>query len=216
MGNAGSKHRDVMSTERLGPVRADAQRNIQAVLTAARALFTKSGVDTPIREIAEQAGVGVGTIYRHFPKRVDLIAAVFRHEVDACAARADALASQFPAGEALERWIDGYIDLVATKRGLAGAVHSGDPSFEGLAAYFEDRLTPPLDGLLKAAMASGAVRAEVDAWELIWAIAGFCRTHRAADLALAKRLTRLLLDGLMTATSGADARQQGSRHLPPQ
>lgn len=200
-----------MSIGRPSPLRADAQRNVQAVLTAARSLFIKSGVDTPMRDIAEQAGVGVGTIYRHFPKRVDLVAAVFRHEVDACVARAATLASEFPAGEALERWIDGYIDLVATKRGLARGVHSGDQSFEGLAAYFEDRLTPPLDGLLKAAVTSGAVRGDINAWELLWAIAGFCRTQRPGDRALATRLTRLLLDGLMTSSTSTRAQQRNSR-----
>src|SRR5260221_10902388 len=83
------------------PVRADAQRNTDALLEAALAVFTTSGVDAPVREIAEKAGVGVGTLYRHFPQRSDLIAAVFRRELDACADAAAALAAKHAAGEAL-------------------------------------------------------------------------------------------------------------------
>ncbi len=93
-------------------------------------VFTTSGVDAPMREIAEQAGVGVGTIYRHFPKRADLIVAVFCHEVDACADAAPALAAEYQPGEALTRWVDRYIDLIGAKRGLAAALHSGDQAYD--------------------------------------------------------------------------------------
>ena len=82
-------------------VRADAQRNIDTLLQAAMAVFATSGVDAPVREIAEKAGVGVGTIYRHFPQRSDLIAAVFRREIDACADAAPVLAAEHEPGEAL-------------------------------------------------------------------------------------------------------------------
>ena len=84
-------------------VRADAQRNIDLLLQTALAVFATSGVDVPIREIAEKAGVGVGTVYRHFPQRSDLIAAVFRREIDACADAASALAAEYAPGEALAR-----------------------------------------------------------------------------------------------------------------
>src|SRR3954468_20286786 len=81
------------------PVRADAQRNIDALLEAALTVFATSGVDAPVREIAEKAGVGIGTVYRHFPQRADLVAAVFRHEIDACADAASALATEHGPGE---------------------------------------------------------------------------------------------------------------------
>ena len=86
------------------PVRADAQRNMDALLEAALAVFATSGVDAPVREIAEKAGVGIGTVYRHFPQRADLVAAVFRHEIDACADAASVLAAAHSPGEALARW----------------------------------------------------------------------------------------------------------------
>jgi AcrR family transcriptional regulator len=82
-------------------VRADAQRNIDALLEAAKAVFDASGVDAPVRAIAEKAGVGVGTVYRHFPQRADLIAAVFRREMDACADAAPILAAEHEPFEAL-------------------------------------------------------------------------------------------------------------------
>src|SRR5579871_3322793 len=98
-------------------VRADAQRNIDALLKAALAVFATSGVDAPVREIAERAGVGVGTVYRHFPQRSDLIAAVFRREIDACADAAPLLAAECEPGEALSRWVQRYVDFIAAKRG---------------------------------------------------------------------------------------------------
>ena len=86
-------------------VRVDAQRNLDALLQAAKNVFATSGVDAPVREIAEKAGVGVGTLYRHFPQRADLIAAVFRREMDACADAAPILAAEHPPGEALALWL---------------------------------------------------------------------------------------------------------------
>src|SRR5277367_4872855 len=98
------------------PVRADARRNQDALLRAALAVFATSGVDAPIREIAEKAGVGVGTLYRHFPKRSDLIAAVFRREIDACADAAPVLAIEHRPFEALASWVQRHASFVATKR----------------------------------------------------------------------------------------------------
>ena len=95
-------------------VRADAQRSLDALLQAAKTVFAVSGVDAPVRDIAEKAGVGVGTVYRHFPQRSDLVAAVFRREIDACAAEADALAAAYPPGEALDRWIERFIGFIST------------------------------------------------------------------------------------------------------
>src|SRR5215213_5322644 len=111
------------------PVRADAQRNIDALLEAALAVFATSGVDAPVREVAAKAGVGVGTVYRHFPQRSDLIVAVFRRQVDACADAAAILAAEHAPGEALALWMQRYADFIATKHGLAAALHSGDPAY---------------------------------------------------------------------------------------
>ncbi len=119
-------------------LRADARQNVDALLEAAKAEFAEAGVDAPVRAIAERAGVGVGTIYRHFPLRSDLISAVFRREMDACVDAAVEIEAGVPPGEALDRWILRYTQFVATKRGLAAALHSGDPAYEPLAAVLLD------------------------------------------------------------------------------
>lgn len=182
-------------------VRADAQRNIEALLEAAKAVFAASGVDAPVREIAEAAGVGVGTLYRHFPQRSDLIAAVFRREIDACADAAPALAAQQPPGEALASWMQRYAAFVAAKRGLAKALHSGDPAFDALPAYFDQRLRPALRELLEAASAAGEVRDDVDADELLSAVASLCMSARDDRPVHAERMIALLVDGLRYGAS---------------
>jgi AcrR family transcriptional regulator len=173
--------------------RADAQRNVDALREAAKAVFATSGVDAPVREIAARAGVGLGTVYRHFPQRSDLVTAVFRHEVDACAAAAPALAAEHEPGEALARWLQRYTGFVATKRGLAAALHSGDPAFDALPGYFDQHLRPALESLLGAAAAAGEVRADVDPGDLLRAVANLCM---AADSEHARRMVALLIDGL--------------------
>jgi AcrR family transcriptional regulator len=177
-------------------VRADAQRNIDALLEAALAVFATAGVDAPVREIAEKAGVGIGTFYRHFPQRADLVAAVFRHEIDACADAAPLLAAEHDPGEALARWMQRYVDFIATKRGLAAALHSGNPAFDTLPAYFQKRLLPALRTLLEAAAAAGEVRADVDANDLLTAVASLCTQSYNGGTDPARRMVALLVDGL--------------------
>ncbi|MCR5856411.1 TetR/AcrR family transcriptional regulator [Mesorhizobium sp. J428] len=178
-------------------VRADAQRSLDALLQAAKAVFAASGVDAPVREIAEKAGVGIGTVYRHFPGRADLIAAVFRREIDACADAAAVLAAEYPPFEALTRWFDVYVGFIATKRGLAAALYAGDAAYESLPAHRNERLVPALQGLLDRAVAAGAVRPDVDAYELLNAIGSLYMTVRdEAAAAGAGRMVALLVDGL--------------------
>ena len=175
-------------------VRADAQRNFEALLQSAKAVFATSGVDAPVREIAERAGVGIGTFYRHFPQRSDLIAAVFRHEIDACAEAAPTLAAENSPGEALAKWMQRYAAFIATKRGLAPALHSGNPAFETLRAYFEQRIRPALRTLLGSAVAAGEIRNDVGADDLLHAVASLCIP--AQDDGRAQRMVALLVDGL--------------------
>ena len=179
-----------------GRVRVDAQRNIDALLQSALKVFATSGVDAPVREIAEKAGVGIGTLYRHFPHRADLVAAVFRHEIDACADAAPILASKHDPGEALARWMQRYAAFIATKRGLATALHSGNPAFEPLPAYFQARLLPAFRTLLDAAVAAGEVRPDVDAEDLLMAVANLCRQAPEEAPDRARRMVALLIDGL--------------------
>ena len=177
-------------------VRADAQRNIDALLEAAKTMFGASGVDAPVRAIADKAGVGVGTVYRHFPQRADLIAAVFRREMDACADAAPILAAEHEPFEALANWMQRYAVFVATKRGLAKALHSGDLAFAPLPAHFDQRLRPALRTLLERAVAAGEVRADVDADDILSAVASLCMSARDDRPGHAPRMVALLVDGL--------------------
>jgi AcrR family transcriptional regulator len=177
-------------------LRADAQRNVGALLEAAKAVFATAGVDAPAKEIADLAGVGVGTLYRHFPQRSDLVKAVFQHGVDACADAAPALAAANEPGAALEQWLHQYTVFVGTKRGLAAALHSGDPAYGALPGYFMGRLEPALASLLDAAIAVGEIRAGTSARDLLHAVANLCMPVPDEGPAYSQRMVALLLDGL--------------------
>ena len=176
-------------------MRADAQRNFDALVDAAREVFMTSGVDAPVREIATKAGVGLATFYRHFPERSDLVTAVFRHEVDACADTAATLAVTYEPLEALVRWLRRFTEFVGAKRGLAAALHSGNPAFEPLPAYFQQRFEPALGSLLAAAAAAGEVRGDVDPLELLHAVSRLC-SPAGVDHTGDERMVALLIDGL--------------------
>ncbi len=177
-------------------MRADAQLKMSSLLKAAMEVFGESGVDAPVREIAKKAGVGLGTVYRHFPQRSDLIKAVFQSRVDACAEAAAELANQYGPGDALAHWMQRYVDFIATKRGLAAALHSGDPAYSALPGYFNTRLLPALGTLLAEAVAAGAVRSEIDAEDLLHAVANLCRVSHNKEPAYSRRMVALLVDGL--------------------
>lgn len=177
-------------------LRADAQRNIDSLLEAAKAVFGSSGVDAPAKEIADLAGVGVGTLYRHFPQRSDLVKAVFQREVDACADAAPALSAAHDPGAALANWLHRYAEFLATKRGLATALHSGDPAFDALPGYFMQRLGPALGSLLDAAAGAGEIRADICAEDLLYAVSNLCLPLSDEGAAYSQRMVALLIDGL--------------------
>ncbi|GAA1170716.1 TetR/AcrR family transcriptional regulator [Streptomyces hebeiensis] len=177
--------------------RADAQRNQQALLTAAAAVFVTSGVDAPIREIAARAGVGMGTIYRHFPTRADLVVAVYRHQVEACAEAGPALLAD--AGSplaALRQWVDLFVDFLVTKHGLANAMQSDSSGFEALHTYFLDRLVPVCAQLLDAAAEAGEITAGTRPYELMRGIGNLCIGRDSDPRYDPRRLVELLLQGL--------------------
>lgn len=176
--------------------RADARRNLDALLEAAKQEFATNGVDVPVRAIAARAGVGTATLYRHFPLRSDLIAAVFRREIDDVTAMAARLGEQHEPGEALALWARRYTQLVATKHGLGAALHSGDPAYSGLREYFESNAAPALQRLLDTAAEAGIIRDDVDPLELISAIANLSLPAPGGGTERADRMVGLLLDGL--------------------
>lgn len=182
--------------------RSDARRNVDALLEAAKSVFASSGVDAPAKEITDLAGVGVGTLYRHFPRRSDLIVAVLQHEIDACVGAASTLSEANEPWDAFTAWIGRFTDLVGTKRGLATALHSGDPAFDGLPRYFMERLEPALDGLLDAARAGGDVRAAVTARELLLAVGLLCQPVPGEDPHFNERMIRVFVEGLRQGRAG--------------
>jgi AcrR family transcriptional regulator len=177
-------------------LRVDAQRNIDSLLEAAKAVFGTSGVDAPAKEIADLAGVGVGTLYRHFPQRSDLVVAVLQREIDACADAASTLSAAHEPGVALAKWLYRYTEFLATKRGLAAALHSGDPAFDALPGYFFERLGPTLGSLLETATASGQIRAGISSKDLLYAVANLCLPVADEGVAYSQRMVALLIDGL--------------------
>jgi AcrR family transcriptional regulator len=179
--------------------RSDARRNEETVVAAAAAAFVASGVDVGVRDIAGRAGVGVGTIYRHFPTRADLIVAVYRHQVEACAdAGPKLLRDSHSPHAALVDWIDLFVDFLITKRGLAGALQSDSAAFQTLHAYFLDRLVPVCTQLLEAAAAAGEIVPDVDAYPLMRGIGNICIGADTDPDYDARRMVRLVISGLRT------------------
>jgi AcrR family transcriptional regulator len=177
--------------------RADAQRNQQTLLAAAAEVFVTSGVDAPIREIAARAGVGLGTIYRHFPTRADLVVAVYRHQVEACAEAGPRLLAEAGSPlDALRQWVDLFVDFLVTKHGLANALHSDSGGFDALHAYFLDRLVPVCAQLLDAAVEEGEIRPGTQAYELMRGIGNLCIGRDDDPRYDPRRLVALLLQGL--------------------
>ena len=186
-----------MSKEPAPGKRADARRNEETVLAAAAAAFVVSGVDVPVRDIAAAAGVGVGTIYRHFPTRADLIVAVYRHQVEACAdAGPTLLRDRSSPHAALADWINLFVDFLVTKHGLAGALRSDAAAFETLHAYFLDRLVPVCAQLLEAATAAGEISPDVEAYGLMRGVGNICIGADTDPDYDARRMVQLVIAGL--------------------
>ncbi|WP_067479962.1 TetR/AcrR family transcriptional regulator [Actinomadura hibisca] len=179
------------------PRRADARRNQQVLLDAAAAVFVASGVEAPVRDIAAKAGVGMGTIYRHFPTRADLIIAVYRHQVEACAEAGPALLeSSATPHAALAQWIDLFVDFLVTKHGLAAALQSDEAGFDALHASFLDRLVPVCTELLDAAAEAGEIRSDLTAYQLMRGVGNLCIGADTDPRYDARRLVALLIAGL--------------------
>ena len=179
--------------------RADARRNEQTLLDAAGAVFVTRGVDAPVRDIAAEAGVGMGTIYRHFPTRADLVVAVYRHQVDALVQAGPVLLADVETPvAALSQWMDRFVDFLVTKHGLAGALRSDDSGFANLHDYFLDRLIPACASLLDAAVGAGEIQHDIDALTLMHAVGNLCiGVEVGGDTGYnAHRMVGLLLTGL--------------------
>ena len=183
-------------------MRSDAQRNEQALLAAAAAVFVTSGVEAPVRDIAAAAGVGMGTMYRHFPTRADLVVAVYRHQVEACAQAGPALMAKGGSPHAaLVQWVHLFVDFLVTKHGLAAVLQPDSAGFDALHTYFLDRLVPVCAQLLAAASEAGEISADIDAYELMRGIGNLCVGGDLDPRYDARRMVGLLIAGLLQSRS---------------
>jgi AcrR family transcriptional regulator len=177
--------------------RSDARRNRERLLASASRLFAERGPDVPFTEIARDAGVGVGTVYRHFPTRESLIEAAYRSELDAVCDAAAELARTLGAGQALRAWMDRFVDYMTTKLGMSEAIRAvisagGDPY-----AHSRERLDDALGALLQAAAAAGQTRPGIDADDVLMTLSGIAMaTGQPDQRAQAGRMLDLLFEGL--------------------
>jgi AcrR family transcriptional regulator len=174
-------------------IRADVRRNRQRLLAAAHDLFAEAGTDVSRESVAKRAGVGIGTVYRHFPTHDALVEAVYRNEVAQLCAAADALLREHPPDAALEAWMDRFVDYLAAKRGMSAALQSAFGSGSEVFADTRRQMLDALATLLEAGAAAGTLRADVDAEDVLGAMSGI---WRIPDPARARRALMLVMDGL--------------------
>jgi AcrR family transcriptional regulator len=183
--------------------RADALRNRERVLEAAKTVFSAGGPDASLEAVAREAGVGIGTLYRHFPTREALYEAVYRREVEQLSELAEELKGEAVPVEALRRWLRSNVEFVATKKGMATALAlaAGPPS--ELTAFSFERLTKAIGMLLQRAVAAGEIRADITPEDLLRTLVGMCMLHdQPGWQASVIRMLDVLVDGL-GAQSGA-------------
>jgi AcrR family transcriptional regulator len=177
--------------------RADSLRNRDLLLKAAAKVFSAGGPEASLEAVAKRAGVGIGTLYRHFPTRESLFEAVYRHEVDELADLADRLAKAEPPVEALRQWLRANVQLVATKKGMLAALALAAHRPPDLYAYSFGRLSEAVGGLLERAIAAGEIRADVAPEDLLRALIGMTYSYDQPDWqATVLRLVDVFVDGL--------------------
>jgi AcrR family transcriptional regulator len=184
------------------PLRADARRNVELLIAAARAAFAAEGPDAPLDDIARAAGVGSGTLYRHFPTRLALVEAVYRDSVERLCVDGERLAATEPPAAALIDWLRGFVTVVSEKRGLAAAL-SDEGRAQSLFGECHAMINAAGSALLDRAKDAGAVRAEVPLGDLLKMAKAFALAAETSPegSALAERLLALSMDGLRPRTS---------------
>jgi AcrR family transcriptional regulator len=179
------------------PLRADAQRNRDKLLAAATAAFAEEGEEVALETVAARAGVGIGTLYRHFPSRDALVVAAYQHEVDELCAAAEDLARSQPADVALRLWTERFADYIATKRSMGNALRTAVASDSPLFAETRERILGALRLLLDAGARAGTLRADVDTTDVcrvinaIWYIPDGPQWRETV-----RRMLELVIDGL--------------------
>lgn len=177
------------------PMRADALRNYELLVEAARAVLVENDGDAPLEDIARRAGVGIGTLYRRFPKRLDLLEAVYREEVDALAHSKDRLVAEASPWEGLARWLHLLVGYVATKRVLFQELVDAIGKDSELLTHSREVLMESTGAMLKAAQDAGVARTDVRPDDLV-RIVGGCTMMPHIDRAQQERIVQIVLDGV--------------------
>jgi AcrR family transcriptional regulator len=207
--------------------RADAIRNRERVLEAAKAVFSQGGPEASLEAVARRAGVGIGTLYRHFPTREALYEAVYRREVEQLVELAKHLETKIAPVEALRHWLRAGVEFMATKKGMAAALATAAHGSPELMAYSLDRLTRAVGALdrltravaelLQRAAAAGEIRADIDPEDLLRALVGMCYAHDGtAWQAKVLRLVDVFIDGLRRQPDKRHDRQACDADRDPQ
>ena len=177
--------------------RADATRNRETLVTAAKAVFARDGAAASLEAVVREAGFGIGTLYRHFPTREALYEAVYRRDIEQLVALADAATDSGDPVADLRRWLHAMVDMVATKKGMIAAFALAADTTSAISARWTGSLTGALDALLDRAVRAGRVRPDIRGEELLLAVVGMCmlRDQHGWQASVA-RLIDTLVDGL--------------------
>lgn len=197
--------------------RADAVRNRERVLEAAKAVFSAGGADASLEAVARRAGVGIGTLYRHFPTREALYEAVYRREVEQLGDLAEQLKNEAKPVEALRRWLRSNVEFVATKKGMSAALALAAHGSPELHSYTFGRLTKAVGALLDRAVASGEIRPDVSPEDLLRVLVGMCYMHdQPGWQSTVLRLLDVFVDGLRSRDGqNAIARSRSTAAMKP-
>jgi AcrR family transcriptional regulator len=199
------------SVETAHKLRADAVRNRERLLKAATAVFSAGGPDASLEAVARRAGVGIGTLYRHFPTREALFEAVYRHEVQQLSELADQLKDEAAPVEALRRWLRSGVEFVATKKGMAAALALAVAGSSELHAHSSEQLTKAAAVLLERAVAAGEIRSDIQPENLVRSLVGMCYMHdQPGWQASVLRLMDVLVDGLRLPVKISKANNAGA------
>jgi AcrR family transcriptional regulator len=203
------------SAETVRRPRADAVRNRERVLEAAKAVFSAGGSDVSLEAVARRAGVGIGTLYRHFPTREALFEAVYRREVDQLSELAERLKSDPLPVDALRRWLHANVELVATKKGMLAALALAVQASSELYAYSLERLTKAIAALLARAVAAGEIRGDIGAEDVLRALVGMCYWRdQPGWQTTVLRLVDVFVDGLRVGRDDAKSEVKASPRRP--
>jgi AcrR family transcriptional regulator len=185
-------------------LRADARRNRDKLVEIAAAAFAEHGVSTSLEDIARRAGVGIGTLYRHFPTREHLVEVVYRREVEALCAAAGDLARQYPPDVALAEWMQRFVDYIAAKRGMANSLRILLTTNSELFADTSGLVVLALRRLVEAALADGSIRSDIESSDVLHALSGIYAAPDTPDWRdRSRRLVSLLMDGLRWGSAKA-------------